>query len=59
MRVEMATGVSTVEARGGRGNAMLGEEEEPGPSPSQGGQREKTGQNPARRLPGCLSQWRE
>lgn len=55
----MAAGVSTVEARGGRGNAMLGEEKEPGPSPSQGGQREKTGQNPARGLPGCFSQWRQ
>lgn len=59
MQVEMATGVSTVEARGGRGNAMLGEEKEPGPSSSQGGQREKTGQNPARGLPGCFSQWRQ
>lgn len=30
----MAAGVSTVEARDGDGNTMLGEEKKPGPSPT-------------------------
>jgi hypothetical protein len=43
MQVEMVAAVSTLGDKGSHGNAMLPEEEEPGPSPTHGRQREKTG----------------
>lgn len=52
----VAAAVSTLGDKGSHGNAVLGKEKEPGPSPTPGGQREKTGQTPAEKLPG-FPQW--